>query len=248
MPVLQRIDWLSSQLAGHGRAMHIAVGPAKASGLLKFRIVLHSANEQLAPGFVRQNLLQQLHSIRDLAVENVAVDRGHKFSAGHSEVGIWIRPRMASGRAEAASKPGTHDHSLGGDQTKTCEGVRGVPLESDEAHALAAEPAAAEPPPLVPGCNRDPLEVEPPPEGGSSEPSNALPPEASAHERNRIVFCASCRRAMVAGTPHVCQVKYTEDEMELQRDIIHDLRQRGREPAELLDRIQEVVLKERQLT
>ena len=90
MPCISRVDWIARQISDFHRTVHITTGRARADGKVKFRFILHSPETPTYDVFVKQCLLMQIQAIRQLVVGGVAVDRGHKFSDGHSEVAIWI--------------------------------------------------------------------------------------------------------------------------------------------------------------
>lgn len=90
MPVVSRIDWVSRQLQ-MGRSGHVVVGPALDPAKLKIRIVLQPPSVGALSPTARLGVQAVLAHVRQMAFQNVSVDRGHRFSSGQSEISIWIQ-------------------------------------------------------------------------------------------------------------------------------------------------------------
>ena len=89
MPVLSRIDWIARQI-DYGRIAHVVVGQARDPSKVKFRIVLQPPGMGAVDDFAKQVLLHTMQQLRVMVLRHSAVDRGHKFSDGRTEVGLWI--------------------------------------------------------------------------------------------------------------------------------------------------------------
>lgn len=95
MPVVDRLDWIGRQINA-GRRVHMHIGRAQNVELSKVKIILDPPSAGAISPSVAISVRGALAAVRQLAVEHVAVDRGHKHSTGTSEVAIWIRMRSKS--------------------------------------------------------------------------------------------------------------------------------------------------------
>jgi hypothetical protein len=98
MPVLNRIDWISRQIAA-GRCVHIGVGQARDPDKAKYKITVHPTTVPGLIGFAKDTVLSWLDTIKSQVSQNIGMDRGHHHSDGRSEVCIWIskfRPEPAA--------------------------------------------------------------------------------------------------------------------------------------------------------
>lgn len=73
--------------------MRITACPGLDQQKVKFKITIRPGWATVTPTFIQASLVAQLQLIRQVAEENVAVDRGHRHSNGYSEICIWVGPR-----------------------------------------------------------------------------------------------------------------------------------------------------------
>ena len=109
MPVIARIDWVISQLS-LGRKVHIALSTARDYNKTKCKVVVYPLPEGSPSTFTKNLLYMQLVWLRDLTLNSVSVDRGHKHSKGTSEIQIWLSEHthneaFDTGQYEVPSRP-----------------------------------------------------------------------------------------------------------------------------------------------
>ena len=89
MPVVARLDWIARQIQ-MGRRAHFAVGEARDSGKWKIKVCLRPPEEGSTDIAASAGLLALVIHLRHQVVHWVAVDRGHRYSSGVSEISIWL--------------------------------------------------------------------------------------------------------------------------------------------------------------
>jgi len=89
MPVTSRIDWCMQQVS-MGRMCSVSTGAALDETKVKFKIRLEAASAGAISNAVAYGVNSVLIAIRAMAVQHVAVDRGHAHSEGVCIVSIWI--------------------------------------------------------------------------------------------------------------------------------------------------------------
>jgi len=89
MPVLSRIDWVCRQIA-MGRRAHLVIGQALDSTKIKIKVVLDSPVEGPMNVHAATGVQAALQLVRHWVISHTAVDRGHRYSSGRSEVNVWI--------------------------------------------------------------------------------------------------------------------------------------------------------------
>jgi len=89
MPILARLDWIERQLA-EGRHAFFTIGSAMDKSKIKIKVVLKPLANDGTDGPCG-DLRHTLDFIRNLALNGVAMDRGHRHSDGTAVVNIWIQ-------------------------------------------------------------------------------------------------------------------------------------------------------------
>ena len=90
MPVASRLDWIMRQILA-GRGYHVGVGAALDASKFKVKITLHPERVGTPSRAAMFAASAMMDLLRSWATMHSAVDRGHKFSSGWSEVCIWFR-------------------------------------------------------------------------------------------------------------------------------------------------------------
>ena len=91
MVVAARIAWIMRQVDLR-RKVHIAFGGANDNGKAKVKITVQQSNAGHADHVAASMVRSVLEHLQTSLVSFVAVDRGHRFSNGVSEVSIWLAP------------------------------------------------------------------------------------------------------------------------------------------------------------
>jgi len=134
MPVVERIDWALGQL-NMGRSGHIVIGPAKDPALFKVKLLLKPVGSGAPAPVTRSGLEAVLLHIKQLAMVNVAMDRGHRHTTGAAEMAIWIRC--------GAVRPAKHRNRHGCHEEE----------EKDEEKEKDSKPNAEQAPPEATGAS-----------------------------------------------------------------------------------------------
>jgi len=134
MPVVERIDWALGQL-NMGRSGHIVIGPAKDPARFKVKLLLKPVGSGAPAPVTRSGLEAVLLHIKQLAMVNVAMDRGHRHTTGAAEIAIWIRC--------GAVRPAKHRNRHGCHEEE----------EKDEEKEKDSKPNAEQAPPEATGAS-----------------------------------------------------------------------------------------------
>eukprot|EP00747_Dinoflagellata_sp_TGD_P183550 gnl/TRDRNA2_/TRDRNA2_38496_c0_seq1.p1 gnl/TRDRNA2_/TRDRNA2_38496_c0~~gnl/TRDRNA2_/TRDRNA2_38496_c0_seq1.p1 ORF type:complete len:270 (-),score=5.56 gnl/TRDRNA2_/TRDRNA2_38496_c0_seq1:244-1053(-) len=104
MPVVSRIDWILRQLAS-GRRGRLSIGAAHDRHKVKLHVTLEPPGNGAIDPIICTTLTATLREIRALAISEVAVDRGHRYSDGTSVIAIWMHRPSDNNLLSSRSPP-----------------------------------------------------------------------------------------------------------------------------------------------